>query len=207
MNNVLFLGSSSVSRQQLLKDAGIPFILVPQNADELACDWGMSLQKLVEHIAISKMNHVIMPTGNDGDYAYVLTADTLTEHSSGAIVGKPVNKDQAIEQIRAARAGVTTGTAFCLEKRQFITKAGIGSWHSVERVVTYLSAQYQFIIPDEWIDRYFELSMGYQGCGAIAIEGFGSLFLKEVHGSYSAIVGLPLYELREELERLGFFRL
>ncbi len=206
MNNILLLASSSSSRQQLLTDACIPFTIVPQVAEELAPDSGLPLQELVERIATAKMDHVVMPAGVEGDIAFVLTADTLTQYASGVIAGKPVNKEHAIEQIKAARAGqIVTATAFCLEKKEFKMTAGAGSWHSIERVIRYVPAQYQFIVPDEWIERYFELSKGYQGSGAIAIEGFGSLFLKEVQGSYSAIVGLPLYELREELNRLRFF--
>jgi len=110
---------------------------------------------------------VQMPAAyKDGEYAFVLTADTLTQYASGIIAGKPGNKQQAIEQIKAAREGlITTGTAFCLEKKQWqVSSAGDGGeWHCVQQVVQYVSAHYQFNVPDNWIDRYFELSRGYQG--------------------------------------------
>lgn len=201
MKHTLLVGSSSASRQQLLKEAAIPFMVVPQNADETKCDWGMPLQQVVEQIAAYKMEHVIMPVGEQGQISYVLTADTLSQDSSGAIVGKPASMQAAIEQIRVSRAGMITGTAFCLEKRRYDQ----GAWDMQERVMRFVSSHYQFDVPEEWIDRYFALSNGYQGSGAIAIEGFGSLFLKEMRGSYSAVVGLPLYELREALSQLGFF--
>jgi len=201
MKNILLLASSSASRKQLLTDAAIPFVTVPQDADESACDWGMSLQKVVEHIAIFKMAHVIMPTGADGQEKYVLTADTLTLNKSGEILGKPTSREQAIAHIKSIRAGVSTGTAFCLEKKLFHDNA----WHTSEQIVRFVQAEYQFNVPDAWIERYFEASEIYQKSGAIAIEGFGALFLKEVRGSYYTIVGLPLFELRESLEKIGFF--
>lgn len=206
MENVLLLASSSTSRQQLLKEVCIPFSVVPQTADELSPSCGMPLEQLVTCIARMKMDHVIMPAGTGGEERFVLTADTLTHYASGVVAGKPSNKEQAIRQIQEARAGqITTGTAFCLEKRRYELNEGVNSWQCIGQAVRFVSAQYQFYIPDMWLDRYFELSNGYYGSGAIAVEGFGSLFLKELCGSYSTIVGLPLYELREELDLMGFF--
>ena len=68
-----------------------------------------------------------------------------------------------------------------------------------------LHADYVFEVPEEWIDIYLEKSVGLRASGAIAIEDFGEQFLKSVSGSYSAIVGLPMFELREALSQLGFF--
>lgn len=41
--------------------------------------------------------------------------------------------------------------------------------------------------------------------GALAVDGYASQFVKSINGSYTAILGLPLYEVREALEQLGFF--
>jgi predicted house-cleaning NTP pyrophosphatase (Maf/HAM1 superfamily) len=68
-----------------------------------------------------------------------------------------------------------------------------------------VTADYVFDVPDAWLDIYLEKSRGLVASGAIAIEEFGSQFLKTVHGSYTTIVGLPMYELREALEKIGFF--
>ena len=78
MNHILYLGSTSKSRQRLLKEASIPFQLVGQSVDETLCDWNRPLSQLVETIAIYKMEHIILPDGKkEGDYCFVLTADTL----------------------------------------------------------------------------------------------------------------------------------
>ena len=44
-----------------------------------------------------------------------------------------------------------------------------------------------------------------QASNAIAIEGCGGQFLQWVRGSYTTIVGLPMFELREALEEIGFY--
>ncbi len=52
---------------------------------------------------------------------------------------------------------------------------------------------------------YFYKSKFPGASGAVAIEDYGAQFLKTVDGSHSAIIGLPLFELREALDELGFF--
>ena len=60
-------------------------------------------------------------------------------------------------------------------------------------------------MPDNWIDIYLEKTPYLDVSGGMAIEKYGNQFLKTVQGSYSTIIGLPLFEVREALEKLGFF--
>lgn len=197
----LLLGSSSQSRQMLLTQAKIPFTLVGHNADERACGWGMPLQRLVETIALAKMEHVMLPAGKEGELCFVLTADTLSQDAQGTITGKPANKDEARQNLKDARAGMYTGTAFCLDRRIYRH----GTWALEQRIIRFVGTSYTFIVPDAWIETYLEESSGMIASGAIAIEEYGGLFLQDVQGSYTTIVGLPLFELREALTELGFF--
>jgi septum formation protein len=199
--NTLLLASSSASRQQLLRDAQIPYQLVTQTADETKCSLALPLQQVVGNIARYKMEHVALPQGNEGDVCYVVTADTLSEDSNGTISGKPIDRADAIKQIKLARNGTRTGTAFCLDRK--IYRNGI--WEIDQRIERFVQAYSVFDVPDQWIDTYLAKSMGLVCSGAIAIEGYGGLFLRSVEGSYTTIVGLPLFELREALEEVGFF--
>jgi len=204
MSNMLYVGSKSQARHQLLKDAQIDFIIVDQDADESLCDFGASLQEAVEKIARYKMEHVVLPDGKkEGDTCFVLTADTLTQHKNGFLAGKPKNRVDSIEMIKTARGGARVGTAFCLDRRVWRTD----KWTVFKRIEQYIDAEYELNIPDEWIDIYLEKSFGTVASGAIAIEVYGAQFLKTVHGSHSTIVGLPMYELRGALQELGFFKL
>ena len=142
-----------------------------------------------------------MPEGStEGQIAFVLTADTLSQEKDGTIGGKPENLQDAIDKIRRARAGMRTGTAFCLDRRIW---AG-GQWQVEQRIEQYVEAEYIFDIPEAWIDRYIAHTIALSASQAIAIEEYGAQFLKEVRGSYSTIVGLPLFEVREALEKVGF---
>lgn len=198
----LFLGSKSYSRKLLLDWAVIPYEVVGQDADEMQCDWGLPMPQLVASIARHKMNHVILPVGlHDGEICFVLTADTLSQESDGTISGKPIDREDAIAKIRNARAGMRTGTAFCLDRRIWRNNG----WEIDVRIERYVEARYIFDIPESWIERYLNNSISLKASGAIAIEEYGAQFLKELQGSYSTIVGLPLYELRHALEELSFF--
>src|SRR5579872_3249589 len=202
MSYILYLGSKSRSRQQLLNEAQIPFLLLDQTADESACDWTLPLEQLVMTISLFKMEHLLLPKGKEGDILFLLTADTLSQDVDGQIEGKPINHEDALRKIKKARNGTRLSTAFCLDKREFKN----GSWQRVARIHQAVHAQYEFIIPDEWIDEYLDKSLGLSCSNAIAVETYGAQFLKEVHGSYSTIVGLPMFELREALAKLGFFK-
>ena len=202
MSNILFLASKSSSRKMLLRQAQISFKTIKQEADESKCDWGLPLLQLVAAIALYKMSHAIVPDGlHEGDICFVLTADTMLQDKTGAIHGKPIDRADAITKLKAVRDGARVYTAFCLDRKIWQN----GSWKIDQRTQECVCAEYEFIIPDEWIDTYFKTSIGLQCAGGTAIEAYGNLFLKSVNGSYSAIVGLPLFEVRQALETVGFF--
>jgi len=201
MKNILLLGSKSQSRQTLLRKVQIPFKVVGQDADETQCDWGLPLPQLVQKIALHKMNHVVLPVGQDSAICFVLTADTLSQDKSGIIHGKPIDKNDAIIKIKMAREGTYLCTAFCLDKKIWHN----GTWHVQDRIEEWVPVEYNFIVPDDWVDIYLEKSSGLHTANAIAVAEFGAQFLQEVRGSYSAIVGLPLFQVRKALERIGFF--
>lgn len=203
MKNTLLLGSQSLSRQRLLKEAHIPFKVVGHDADEAACAVGLSSpQEIVQTIAREKMNHVCLPEkAQGGQVIFILTADTLCVTNDGNMQGKPVDRFDAIEKIKAARGGAGVGTAFCLDKRVYKD----GEWKVLKRLEIFVHTDYVFNVPDERIDDYLKNSLGLSGSGAIAIEDYGEQFLEKLNGSYSAIVGLPMFELRQALHEIGFF--
>lgn len=200
----LYLASASSSRKKLLTEAKIPFKIVQQDADESLCDWSQPLKEVVTSIANLKMDHVIMPTAKEGDIAIVLTADTLGADSKGNICGKPKSRENVIEMIRSYRNGAETGTAYCLSLKKFES----GNWSEVERIFGFAKAEYVFDVPDELIDWYldkcFEGYSFFDVSGGVIVDGPGAQFLKEIKGSYTAVVGLPMYELRRDFMKLGF---
>jgi septum formation protein len=222
--NILYFGSKSQSRRMLLEESQIPFVVIDQNADESQCDWGLPLQQLVASIALHKMDHVVLPDGTyEGEICYVLTADTMSHDTTGKIHGKPVDRADAVAKIKASREGSFLCTAFCVDRRVWRSvrrslavpfealSEGRGEggknnvWVVDERITDVVSAEFIFFVPDNWIDIYLEKTPFLDVSGGMAIEKYGNQFLKTVQGSYSTIIGLPLFEVREALEKLGFF--
>jgi nucleoside triphosphate pyrophosphatase len=200
--NVLLFGSKSQSRRMLLEESQIPFVTVAQNADESQCDWSLPLPQLVLSIALYKMQHVILPDGKrEGEVCFVLTADTMSHDNEGVVHGKPVDRNDAIAKIKATAQGSFLCTAFCLDRKVWQN----GAWVIENRVADVVSAEFLFVVPDEWIDIYLDKTPFLDVSGGIAVEKFGNQFLKTVNGSYSTIIGLPLFEVRQALEKVGFF--
>jgi septum formation protein len=198
----LFLASQSESRQQILTTAKIPFSVIKQTADESQCDWHMPLRQLLESIAVAKMNCAILPEGKDGDEIFVLTADTMGQDQHGAIYGKPTSREDAIGMIKALRGNGMVGTAFCLDKKKYSQNM----WHVEKRIIDFAYARYEFSMPDHWIEQYLEHEPDYMHIsGAITVDGYGAQFLESVDGSYGAVTGLPMYELRKALDEIGFY--
>lgn len=199
-------------RRQLLAAAGWPFEVVFHTADEKSCTWDTSLEELTKHLAQLKMDHVVLPVGHGFDAqhersCFVITADTLCVDAQGAVYGKPADTQDAITMIKRVRAGVTAGTGFCIERREWQET----EWVMQERVVGYAQAWCSLAITDDEIMPYFEDLAHYSGfeylklAGSFSITGHGAQFLNEVRGSYTAILGLPMAQVRVGLKKMGYF--
>lgn len=213
----LYLASQSRSRRLLLVQSRIPFIVISQSADETTFNMKLPVQELATLIARAKMEHAVIPqdhlqqaslgfsssnpSGTDGAECFVLTADTLCVDSDGTICGKPVDWEDAKRMLMRWRSGCTVVTAFCLDKKMY----NDGQWHTKERIERCVTTRIMFDIPGEWLNEYLEQTPSLSVAGAMAIEEYGGLFVQSIEGSYTNIVGLPLFELRQALSKLGFF--
>lgn len=210
-SKILYLASSSRSRQVLLNEALIPFTVIGHSADEDAPDRSLPFEKLLQEIARLKMDHALLPEGHEGQEIYVLCADSMGYDAQGVVHGKPKDREDAIAKIKALGEKSFTATAFCLDKKVWnpslpsASSGCDGAWECIERIERVVGAHYRFTIPDKWIDRYLEHSWAMIASGAIAVEFYGAQFLECIDGSYTAVMGLPMFELRQALEHLRFF--
>ena len=202
-NNILYIASNSSSRKRLLAAAQIPFFVIHQDADESKISLDQSLYQIVQQLAQFKMEHAQIPEGmHEGQVCFVLTADTLGQvMTTGRVLTKPIDRDDAISMLQQARSGTLTVTGFCLRKMIWVQ----GVWSVMEEVVDYDQAESIFDVPDFAIDFYLQNIPFLSVSGAISIEEFGGQFLKKVDGNYETIVGLPMFKLRQALEKLNFY--
>ena len=188
----LILASASPRRQYLLAQMGIQFEVFPSTIKENAKNGESSVEyvlRLAEEKALDVANRI--------SGAWIIGADTIVL-INGEIFGKPVNEQEACQMLMKMRGqehSVVTG--FCV----FDTDTKESVKESVETKVTMRE------LTKEMIQNYVQTEEPFDKAGGYAVQGRGSFLVKDIKGSYTNVVGLPLCELVEALERLGAIRL
>jgi septum formation protein len=126
--------------------------------------------------------------------APVLAADT-TVALAGRIFGKPANRQEA-EAMLAALSG---------QRHEVLTAVVVQYEDQVESALSASEVQFRALAPEE-IRDYVATGESDDKAGAYAIQGRAALFVSEIRGSQSGIVGLPLYETAQLLQRTGASR-
>ena len=173
----LILASESERRRDLLREIGIPFEVVPSEADE-ANGLPEDPTQFVELLAERKARAV----ASRRTRGLVLGADTIVVRE-GRIYGKPVDRNDAarmLTELAGREHLVYTGVC--------VMDAAGGSAH-VRTVVT--RVRLHDLTKDE-IQRYVESGEPMGKAGAYAIQGRGRLLVAGIDGDYSNVVGLPL---------------
>lgn len=210
MQPILYLASGSYSRKLLLTQADIPFTVCGQTAHEESVSLEQPLQHAAEEIVRLKIEHAQLPAGiMQGERCYVLVGDTVGQlHDDNSLLAKPLNYEMLCNWLRRFAHGATTGTAVCVDERQW--DADAQQWVVLRREYGYAQASYRYVVPEGWVDRYIEAVQRINGVsvynvgGGVCVEGYGAQFLTDVQGEYTAIVGLPMFVTRELLMKIGF---
>jgi septum formation protein len=126
--------------------------------------------------------------------APVLAADT-TVALAGRIFGKPVSRQEA-EAMLAALSG---------QRHEVLTAVVVQYEDTVESALSASEVQFRELTPKE-IRDYVATGESDDKAGAYAIQGRAALFVSEIRGSQSGIVGLPLFETAQLLQRMGASR-
>ncbi|HBS48515.1 TPA: hypothetical protein DEO28_01275 [Candidatus Dependentiae bacterium] len=203
--DILYLGSQSFSRQLLLKNAKINYTILKHDSDECVPHANPEeFENYVSEIAKEKMRHLIIPDNlSTHKEIFVLTADTLIKScKTNQILSKPKDINDAKRMLQIEREEeIEIVTACCLDKKEFNENI----WNTKKRIIFHSSTTAEYFVPKKWEDFYLTTEpLALKGCGAAIVEGVGQCFLKSIRGSYSSAVGLPMFELLENLEKMGF---
>ena len=185
---LLILASASPRRQELLASAGIAFEVIPSEVDEEARE-GESPEEYVSRLAREKATEAAAKEG----HRWVLAADTIVA-IDGTILEKPQDPPEArqmLERLSGREHRVITG--YC------ILQSSSGKRRE-GRVVT--RVRFKALSPEE-IRRYLDTGEPFDKAGAYAIQGKAAFMVREIRGSYTNVVGLPLCEVVEALQELG----
>lgn len=190
----LILASKSPRRRELLQSAGVRFRVEVAAVEESIAD-GEEPRGAAKRLAMAKA--IIVAARNPA--AYVLGADTMVilETPGGSeALGKPRDAAEAREMLLrlAGRAHIVV-TAFALVCQEL----GFSSVQLVETRVVFRG-----LSPQE-IEYYAATGEPLDKAGAYGAQGRAAFFVREVHGSHTSVIGLPLAEVVAELERLGLW--
>lgn len=188
---MIYLASASPRRRDLLQQLGVRFEVIPVAVPE-APRAGESPRAYVTRLAATKARHGADAMRAQGLPVYpVLGADTevVLDHE---ILGKPADRPQGMAMLRR----LSGRTHEVLTAISILAQDGVHEALSQSRV-TFAR------LSDAQIERYWESGEPADKAGAYAVQGRAAAFVTRLEGSYSGIVGLPLYELAELLRRAG----
>lgn len=190
MTKRIYLASRSPRRAELLQQIGIEYLVLPSDVDE---SWlaGESAQNYVLRLASTKATACLANLSEIDLPLPILAADT-TVCVDGVILGKPENDEDA---------------------RVMLTRMS-GRWHEVHTglavasrmgIETALSTTYveMATLSDDVIAAYIASGEPRDKAGAYGIQGLAGTFIRRIEGSYSGVMGLPIYETAQLLKKAG----
>jgi septum formation protein len=179
---VLRLASASPRRRELLAQIGVPHAIAAPDVDEGTRD-GEAVEDYVERVARAKAQSVWQRLRD----LPVLGADT-TVVLDGLSLGKPRDRAHGLSMLEAL-AGREHQVLTCVA---LVTAAGTRCKTSASTVRMRTSTAQER-------DRYWDTGEPRDKAGAYAIQGLGAVFIESLQGSYSGVMGLPLFETAQLL--------
>ncbi len=189
----LYLASQSPRRRELLKQLAIPFTTLSVDvdetllSDEIAEDYVIRLAKVK---ALAGWN-------SKQDFIPVLGSDTAVV-VDGKILGKPSSKADAkrmLDLLSGKTHQVITAVALA-------TKAENNSPVELNHVLSVSNVTFNQLSNTE-IEQYIETGECDDKAGSYAIQGLAAVFITHLSGSYSGVMGLPVYETNKLLNKAG----
>ncbi len=185
----IYLASNSPRRRELLDQIGVSYQVLPVAVDETAQS-GEAAVELAQRLALAKARagHANLPSG---DNTPVLGADTVVV-CDDQILGKPHERATGLAMLAALsgrRHEVLSAVALVAGQR--------------ERVLLNRSQVRFRVITPEQAAAYWDSGEPADKAGGYAIQGLAAVFVAELAGSYSGVMGLPLFETAQLLNEFA----
>ena len=179
----IILASSSPRRRELLAQLGLEFDILSPDIDE-SVQAGESVAAYVERLARAKADAVAMQYPE----AIIIAADTSLGVDA-EILGKPESKQHAFAMWRR------------ISGRQHDVYSGVCVLSKNEKysIVVRTQVHFQALSLDD-MECYWATGEPIGKAGAYAIQGIAARYIPKIEGSYSNVVGLPLYETVQLLQ-------
>jgi septum formation protein len=182
------LASASPRRRELLGALIEELEIVPSDVDEKPLD-GESPEDHVLRLSREKA----LAVSRTRPDRWILGADTVVV-IDGNMLGKPETTAEArrmLEMLSGREHTVITGFALVRDDRGVIVNETVRS-----------GVLFKEISEDE-MEWYTRTDEPYDKAGGYAVQGMASFFIKEIRGSYTNVIGLPLCEVVTAMKRAG----
>lgn len=186
MNEQLILASASPRRRELLDQIGVSYKVHAVDLDETPLI-NEAPSAYVQRVAADKSAACLQILQTD---LPVLAADTAVVLGD-LIMGKPIDEDDAIHMLTQL-SGRTHQVYSAISLR--------GNEHWQALAITDVS--FRQLTLDE-IKAYWQTGEPADKAGSYAIQGLGSVFVESIKGSFSGVVGLPVFETAQLLAKQG----
>ena len=183
---LLCLASASPRRRELLAQLGVPHVLSVPDIDEAVLA-GESAADYVVRMARAKAR-IAHPHGAG---LPVLAADT-TVLIDERICGKPVDAEEGIAMLRALSG----------RSHEVLTAVALAAAGEVHHRLSRSEVRFRHVSLAEAI-AYWNTGEPRDKAGGYAVQGHGAVFVEYLSGSYSGVMGLPLFETAELLAGAG----
>ncbi len=183
----LILASTSPRRAELLRQIGVAFTQRPIEVDESPLPGEVAAETALR-LALAKARAAWAEAGPD---AAVLGADTLVS-IEGETLGKP--RDEAEHRAMLRRLS---------GRRHEVYSAVALAWEDEARALLSVSHVHFRPLQEEEIAAYWASGEPADKAGGYAIQGRAAIFISHLQGSFSGVMGLPLYETAELLAEAG----
>ncbi|MBF8745590.1 septum formation inhibitor Maf [Pseudomonas putida] len=183
----LYLASGSPRRRELLTQIGVPFSVVTAPIDESPLP-DEAVTEYALRLARAKAAAGFARLSGPG---VVLAADTVVV-AKGQMLGKPRDQAHALAML----ADLSDG------QHQVLTAVAVTDGQRCLDVCVATDVHFRAIGHDEAL-RYWATGEPLDKAGGYAIQGLGAVFVKSLTGSYSTVVGLPLFETAQLLAQFS----
>lgn len=184
----IYLASASPRRGELLSQIGVTFRVIPANVPEIPLP-AEQPPEFVSRVARGKADAVWETVASSNEPAPVLAADTVVV-IAGEILGKPGTHGAAMRMLESLSG----------RSHLVLTSVALRFGEEKESLLTSNEVRFRATTADER-RAYCDTEEPLDKAGGYGIQGFGAVFIERLIGSYSAVMGLPLYETARLLDR------
>lgn len=183
----IILASQSPRRQEILKEAGLSYQIIPSQVEE-KFNTSLSVEEAVMDLAHQKalwVSNLIQE-----EEALIIGADTIVVVDK-TVLGKPKDHNDAVRMLQMLENNVHqvyTGVSLIKGKQEY---------KFYEKTNVYFKPMSKCDI-----EKYIEEENVYDKAGSYAIQGEAMRYIDHIEGDYYNVIGLPIKRLLEELKRI-----